>query len=225
MIAKDVRESFVRKYLEPADRLNEVLFGLIMVLTFTLTAGLTAEDTPAGARELLIATIGCNIAWGIIDGVMFITGSMLDRARRAKTLMDVQRAPDEASGLAVVERALEGTLASLMTEQERASLCRTIHTVAQRAQPERTRLRKEDLLGGVASCWLVILSTIPAVVPFLFIRQPHRALRVSNLLLVVMLFFVGYAWGKHANGNRWGMGLAFLLAGLALVGLAVALGG
>ena len=219
------KESFVRRYLDPADRLNEMLFGLIMVLTFSLTAEFTAEDSPAGARELLIAIIGCNIAWGIIDGVMFMMGSMLERARRARTLMAVQRAPDEVSGLAVVERALEGTLASLMSEEERASLSRTVYTAARRVQPERTRLLKEDLLGGIASCWLVVFSTIPAAIPFLFIRQPHVAMRVSNGLLLAMLFLVGYQWGKHANGNRWGTGLVFLVAGLALVGIAVALGG
>jgi hypothetical protein len=219
------KESFTRRYLEPADRLNEVLFGLIMVLTFSLTAGLTAQDSPEGARELLIAIIGCNIAWGIIDGAMYMMGSMLERARRARVLMAVQRAPDEASGLAVVEQALQGTLASLMTEQERASVRRTVYAVARRTQPQRTRLLKEDLLGAVASCWLVILSTIPAAVPFLFIRHPHAAMRVSNDLLIAMLFFVGHQWGKHANANRWGTGLAFLVSGLALVGVAVALGG
>lgn len=51
-------ESFVNRYLEPADRLNEVLFGLIMVFTFSLTAGLTAEDNPEGPRELLITSGG-----------------------------------------------------------------------------------------------------------------------------------------------------------------------
>ncbi len=49
-------ESFVHRYLEPADRLNEVRFGLIMVFTFSLTAGLTAEDNPEGPRELLITS-------------------------------------------------------------------------------------------------------------------------------------------------------------------------
>lgn len=220
MSVDETKESFVRRYLEPADRLNEILFGLIMVLTFSLTAELSVEDGPEGARELLIAIIGCNIAWGIIDGVMFMMGSMLERARRTRTLMAVQRAPDEASVLAIVEEALKDTLASAMTKEERASLSRTVYTAARRLQPERTRLLKEELLGAVASCWLVMLSAIPAAVPFLFIDRPHVAMRVSNGLLLTLLFLVGYHWGKHANANRWGTGLAFLVSGLALVGIA-----
>ena len=57
------------RYLDPATSLAEIMFGLIMTLTFTLGAGIIIEDEGReGARQLLIAVIGCNIAWGIIDG-------------------------------------------------------------------------------------------------------------------------------------------------------------
>ena len=219
------RESFFRRYLEPADRLNEILFGLIMVLTFTLTAGLTLEDGPDKARELLIATLGCNVAWGIIDGAMYLMGALLERSRRARTLATVQGAPDEATALAEIDRALEGTVLSLATEEERARLGRAIRDVAKSLPPERTRVRREDVYGAVASGVLVVLSTVPAAIPFLLIDQPWRALRVSNLLLVGLLFVVGYQWGQAAHAGPWRAGLAFLLAGLVLVGIAIALGG
>jgi hypothetical protein len=218
-------ESFVRRYLEPADRLNEVLFGLIMVLTFTLTAGLTIEDGPGAARELLIATLGCNVAWGIIDGAMFLMGALLERSRRVRDLAAVQGAPDETSAHAAISGALEGTLTSFATEDERNRLYRVIHGVVRRMPIERARLRKDDLYGAIASFWLVVLSTIPAAIPFLLIDAPRLALRVSNFLLVGLLFVVGYQWGRHAHASRWGAGLAFLFAGLALVGVAIALGG
>jgi len=58
-----ITSSFVNKYLDPASTMGEVLFGLIMTLTFTLGAGLTIqEEGREGARQLLIATIGCNIS-------------------------------------------------------------------------------------------------------------------------------------------------------------------
>ena len=64
------REGFLKRYLDPASRMGEILFGLIMVLTMTLTAGLTVDSGPAGVRQLLHAAVGCNIVWGIIDAVM-----------------------------------------------------------------------------------------------------------------------------------------------------------
>jgi hypothetical protein len=42
------------------------LFGLIMVLTETLTAGLSVTEGKAGVRQLLIAVIGCNLAWYLL---------------------------------------------------------------------------------------------------------------------------------------------------------------
>jgi hypothetical protein len=64
------KKTFVQQHLDPASRLGEVLFGLIMVLTVTLTASLAAKSGKDGVRQLLVTAVGCNIAWGIIDGVM-----------------------------------------------------------------------------------------------------------------------------------------------------------
>lgn len=221
----EANEAFLDRYLEPADRLNEVLFGLIMVLTFTLTAGIAIGDGPDAARELLIATIGCNLAWGVIDGAMYVMGSLMERSRREREIDRVRRAPDAATAFGVIARYMEGTLAEFETPKERERLFRTIREAARRAPPERMRLRLEDLQGGVASFFLVVLTTIPAALPFLFIEPAHRALRVSNFLMVGLLFLVGLQWGRFAYVNRWVAAFVFLAVGLALVGLAIALGG
>ena len=55
-------ERFVPRYLDPASRLGEVLFGLIMVLSVTLTEGLSVAESETGASQLLRAAIGCNLA-------------------------------------------------------------------------------------------------------------------------------------------------------------------
>src|SRR6476620_1387909 len=86
---------FVRRYLDPASRLGEMLFGLIMVLTVTLTAGLTVDEGRAGVRQLLFAAIGCNIAWGIIDAVMYIMNCITVRSGKRRLINAVQRAADE----------------------------------------------------------------------------------------------------------------------------------
>jgi len=69
-----------RRVLEPIDRISEVLFGLIMVLTFTgsLSVAGTGRDD---VRDMLIGALGCNLAWGVIDGLMFLMGSLADQAR------------------------------------------------------------------------------------------------------------------------------------------------
>jgi hypothetical protein len=221
-----VKQSFVQKYLTPAESLAEILFGLIMVLTFTLTAGIELrEEGREGARQLLIATIGCNFAWGIIDGVMYLMNSLFDRSRRTRIILAVQHSKDQNSALELIQRELNPTLASVTSEEDRARLYESILALISRATPEKARLEKEDLYGAIASFWMVFLSTIPAAVPFIFISQPYVALRVSNFLLIALLFFVGYTWARYTHSSRFGMGFGLMLIGLVLVGVAVALGG
>lgn len=216
---------FLDRYLEPADRLNEVLFGLIMVLTFTLTAGIAIGESPDAVRELLIATIGCNLAWGVIDGAMFVMASLMERSRREREIARVREARDEAAAFAVIDGFMQDSLVAFATDDERVRLDRLILEAARRAPPERVRLHREDVYGALASFFLVVLSTIPAAIPFLLIDEPWPALRVSNAILVSLLFVVGVQWGRHAYVNRWLAGVAFLAAGLGLVGIAIALGG
>ena len=72
---------------------------------------------------------------------------------------------------------------------------------------------------------LVMVSCIPAAIPFMLIDDARLALRVSNAVLVALLFFTGYWWARYTVGKPWRAGLAFLVIGIALVAAAIALGG
>ena len=93
-----------------------------MVLTFTLGAGLEVQEGPDAARQLLIAAIGCNLAWGIIDGVMYIMNAMSERGRRQRLVRAVKQAPDRDTGLAIVRRELEPRVESFAGEAVREQL-------------------------------------------------------------------------------------------------------
>jgi hypothetical protein len=49
--------------------------------------------------------------------------------------------------------------------------------------------------------------------------------RVSNAILLGLLFWVGFSFARYTTSRPVLTGLAFLLFGAALVGLAIALGG
>src|SRR3954451_1113252 len=86
-----------RRVLEPIDRVSEVLFGLIMVLTFTGSLSV-AEAGHEDVRTMLIGALGCNLAWGIIDGVLYLMGCMAEQGRGLHMFHAVRKAtnPTEA---------------------------------------------------------------------------------------------------------------------------------
>jgi hypothetical protein len=78
MTRADAGPETSRRVLAPVERVAELLFGLIMVLTFTgsLSVAKAGRDD---VRAMLIGALGCNLAWGIIDGVLYLMASLADR--------------------------------------------------------------------------------------------------------------------------------------------------
>jgi hypothetical protein len=72
---------------------------------------------------------------------------------------------------------------------------------------------------------LVVLSTFPIVVPFMFISGMALAMRVSNAVALMILFIGGYRLGHYAGGVSWRTGLAMAAVGAVLVSIIMALGG
>src|ERR1700751_5110016 len=133
-LTEEKREPFVPRYLDPASRLGEILFGLIMVLTFTLTAGFAVDEGRAGVRELLLAAIGCNIAWGVIDAVMYVMNCITVRSGKMRLVVAGQGAPDPGSALALVQAEIEPELQSLLDPEESKALSESVLHHISRAQ-------------------------------------------------------------------------------------------
>ncbi len=213
----------IHRYFAPEDRLAEVICGLIMVLTFTATVGGTFEGTTPHA--LLIAVLGCNIAWGIVDGATYVFGNLMNRGARARLIKTLTRTPDDPRVAAVVTARLDATLGDLLTPDQHQQVRRWILDGAARVEPEPTRLRKEDLYTGLACFLIVFVATIPVLLPFLLIKNDVLALRVCNGLILVLLFTTGWRWAAFANMNRLKTGLALMAVGFVLMIITIALGG
>jgi VIT1/CCC1 family predicted Fe2+/Mn2+ transporter len=81
--------------LDPFDRVSEVVFGVLMAMTF-IGALSVASDGREEVRTAMIAALGCNIAWGLTDGVMYLVGILTERTR-ARTLARRTGAPEGAA--------------------------------------------------------------------------------------------------------------------------------
>src|SRR3954453_21169180 len=116
--------SFVHKYFAPEDRLAEAICGLIMVLSFTAATGALLEG--ATPHALLFAVLGCNIAWGIVDGVTYILGNLMNRGARARLILTLQRTPDDLMAARAVQARIDDTLGPLLTPEQRQQVLQWI---------------------------------------------------------------------------------------------------
>jgi len=211
-----------QRLLDPVERFSEVLFGLIMVLTFTGSIS-AASAGHAEVRTMLYGAIGCNLAWGLVDGIMYILSALAERGRGHATLRAVRQAGDPAEARRIIGDALPPVVTSIL---EPASLEQMRRGLQAMPEPRAgARLRKDDLLGALGVFTLVFLSTLPVVLPFVFMADSMRALRVSNGIAVVMLYMTGASLGRYAGYRAWVVGASMVLIGVALVGLTIALGG
>ena len=226
LTAAKSKKRFVEQHLDPSDRLEEVLCGLIMVLDFTLIAGFTAGTGEQAVRHLLLAALGCNVAWGVIDGALYIMGSLTERRQRRHFLMRLRHAASELEAFSTLSGQLDPLLEPETSAEDRERISRVLLPVLSKIHLPEERVTREDILGSIAIFWIDFTAVFPAAIPFLIIRHdPRFALRVSNALLLVLLFAVGRTWGKYNRVSPFLTGLCTMTIGLVLVGVAIALGG
>jgi hypothetical protein len=208
--------------LSPVDRISEMLFGLLMALSFT-GAVAVAETGQQEIRELFIAAFGCNLAWGLVDAVMYLVRVVTDRGRGLTLVHSVRAAPDAAAGRALIERALSRNVATLVSPTEVEAIRGRLVALAQ--VPARPRLHLEDLGAALAVFLLVVIVTCPVVLPFALMDDVGAAKNVSRAIALAMLFLGGLGFGRYAGYGSWRSGFIMAALGVLLVGAIKALGG
>jgi hypothetical protein len=211
-----------KRVLDPFDRVSEVLFGLIMVLTFTGSLSV-AQAGRDDVRAMLIGALGCNLAWGIIDAVLYLMGCLAEKGRDLKTFRAVRKATDPQQAQRLVADALPSVVAAVLQPAELEAMHERLKQLPE--PPERARVGQDDWLRALGVFFLVILAMFPVVLPFIFMQSAMAALRVSNAIAIVMLFLTGYVFGRCAGLRPWLIGVSMVVLGSILVGITMALGG
>ena len=211
-----------KRVLEPPERISEVLFGLIMVLTFTCSFSV-ANSGRSELRQMLVGALGCNAAWGIIDGIFYLMSCLSERGRNLAILRALRRATDLQQAHHVMADALPPTVASVMGKAEFEELRRRLNQLPE--PPDKPQLKRDDWRGAVGNMLLVFLSTLPPTIPFMVIENSRLALRISNWVAVAMLFGLGYAYGRYAEHRPWSWAFSMVGLGALMVALTISLGG
>lgn len=220
------RGPIIHRFLDPGDALGEILFGIIMSLTFTVGARFFLAKGEFDRNELIVGALGCNIAWGVIDAVLYVLGNTFFRSQRARFYRALRDAPDEKSALAAVEDqfGLEDEPLNIPAE-DRARLYQAIAIIGRRATPARIHITRDDLVAAFLVFALVTFTAIPLIIPFLVIQSESLAIRVANTVQVVLLFIGGWRWGSYTDLAPWKVGLAVTALGIGMSMMNVLLGG
>lgn len=199
-----------------------MLFGLFMALTFVgaVSAATSGRDE---IRTMFFAALGCNLAWGLVDAVMYLVRTLTDRGRMLTLAHAVRGAPDAATGRRHLERGLSQPAASLLSSTELEAV--RARLVALPSLPERPRLHREDALAALAIFLIVVGATFPVVLPFVVFDHVGLAMTVSRILALAMLFLGGLALGRYAGSGSFRTGFVMMALGTLVVVAVIALGG
>jgi len=204
------------------ERISEILFGLVMVLTITCSFSVGGAGHTE-VHQMLIGALGCNVAWGIIDAFLYWLACFHLRGQEIKALRAVREAKSPFEAHRVIADALPPVLAAVTTPTEFEEFRRRLQQLPE--PPQRPHLTKDEWLAGVGVFLLVVVATLPVVLPFLLVHDPRRALRISNGIALLLLFLTGYLYGYHTGYRPLMSGLIMIVIGGAMVGMTIALGG
>jgi hypothetical protein len=216
------KEDDAEPVLDTVERVSEMCFGLFMALTFVGAVSVATADDPNPGRTMLYTALGCNLAWGLVDAVMYLVRTLTTRGKRLSLALAVRTAPDVAAGAKVLRDALPATIRPLVGDAELEGIRAR---VAGATLPGRPRLTSRDFGGAFGIFLIVVGSTFPVALPFVLFADVKTALLVSRVLSIVMLFGGGYALGRFAGYGGLKTGAAMAVMGVVLTMAVIALGG
>jgi len=218
-----VKEPFTEnRLMSPIERVSEILFGLIMALSFTCALSVTETDR-IGVKEMLFGAIGCNIAWGVIDAIMYLMIEISQRGRNFAILNYVRNTRDEEKAREFIAETLSPEIAAVIENQSLENIRRDI--IQAGSKVTRSGISGRDLKMALGIFLLVFLSTFPVALPFALIHDVRLALRISNGIAIILLFIGGWVLARYSSYNKFRTGLYLALLGIGMVFLTISLGG
>lgn len=207
--------------LDPVDRISEILFGLIMAVTIVGSLSI-ATAGQSEVRTITAAALGCNLAWGLVDAVMYLVRTATEHTR-TRALARRIAAVDPEKGRELIARSLPYPFDSIVTPGEIEGMRRNVVALP---RPQDSALRPRSFLEAFAIFLMVVVATFPVVLPFMLTSNVARAMYFSQAITLAMLFIAGFALGRRAGYARPLLtGTLMAVFGALLIAVVKALGG
>ncbi|WP_341348836.1 hypothetical protein [Burkholderia contaminans] len=193
-----------------------------MALTF-VGAVKAVSPGDGAAQKMFFAALGCNLAWGLADAVMYLIRTLAERGQRLKLVLTIRQAPDKVVAVRTLRDALPKAVQSLVEDADLE--CIRARLVSVPTLPLRATLGRGDFVGALGIFLHVVLGTLPVALPFVVIKNVTGALITSRMLTLVMLFAAGSALGRCTPAGPMKAGLAMVAIGVLLTISIIVLGG
>lgn len=212
-------------YTGPGLALQELLYGFVMALIFVAAAQIGIVQFESN-RDLIVAILGMNTAWGIIDMIVFTLVDRFDQRKYIRIVsMNKERYVDEKELKEIIRDNLSGTLIDVLDYEDEKKIVRQILNAGLDTE-ENLKNERMDIFKGNFVCFLLtILTCIPVITPLLIIPDLHLACLWSSSVSAVFLFFIGYFMHPYTGINKWIMGFMISGIGIGITAMALLLGG
>lgn len=229
---ESILSNVLGELLDPIDALFVIFFSILFALLYTLSYGIlifhgviSSSFSNRYGQGLFVTILGAVTVWGTIDGVLYVLSEVLARSERYRLLRYVQTSDSEEEAATAISYELDFILEPITTEEQRRAIYHDMLGHLGEAEPQAGGLQREDVVGAVAAALLSIVVVLPSLLPLLLLPDNTAlAIRVSNVVSLLVIFAAGYSWGIHTDTNPWKTGLLLSSVCLAIVLVAILLG-
>ncbi|MFA5312410.1 MAG: hypothetical protein WC375_03700 [Methanomassiliicoccales archaeon] len=222
-VARRRSEPALLTVLAPSDLLSEMVYGIITALAVTNALWFTLGGVESDAI-VITATIMINAAWGFSDMIVFLLRSSVDK-NAAYSDLHALKEMEDGDAREFIEDNLGGTIFSALDPSHKAKVVSYIHEYSKQTEPVRLPLDKWDYLGAVASMVIYVVSAIPILIPHIFLIGMLTPIILSNIIGVVLMFFIGYVWAGRMRGPRFKSGMILAISGVVMIIVITLVGG
>ena len=211
----------IQEHLSQGDVQVEMLCVVIMVLVMIgyLKWSLVQEGFNF-QKVMLLVPLGCNAAWGIIDGIMYVLVNLRERGKKSKLLSLIKSAKDQDEALAIIKGEYDLAFIDLLNKDTQVNIYEELLKRLTTESIEKPKgISKKDLRVILETFLIVSLTGVPLVIPFILSSDVWLAIRVSHIIGLVMLFCIGYWWAKLASRHKIRSALALTALGVLIVGM------
>jgi hypothetical protein len=208
--------------LDPIDRSSEGMVGLLRALTVTGTMSV-ALGAGATVREILIAALGCTIAWGKVDATVSLLTTATERGRGRAQAAAIRTAPC-SQAKAPMRAFLPGGAGDAMRQAQVGAVLGRMRDNPPETDAEPV-LQWPDVKGAGRVFVPVTRAPFPPVLPLVLVDPVPLLMRLSNVVAIARFIVIGRRPDRQMQGGRPPMRWMIPVIGLAMMAITIGPGG